>query len=99
MKFLETHRKGILTLIKKAGFKENDFTFIKRRGRIYTVHSESQCKFGYLRVKETVINPSTKDWEHTSYYRIQQNDEKERTIGSWKEVSEMFNKWLVTLGP
>ena len=97
MKFLVQHRQDILKSIEECGFSEEDFSFVKKKGRIHTIHQPSKSHFAYLRVKNTQINDQSLQWEHTEYFKVQYNQESETITPDWTAVLQGFMKWLKTL--
>ncbi len=80
--------------MEKFDFDQSDFSYVKRRGRIYVHTSKSEMQFGYLRKKFTRINSETKQWEHGSSYKVQINTAKEIDAEDWSHVLMHFEQWL-----
>lgn len=97
MKFLGQHRSDLFRIMEKSNFHQNDFSYIKRKGRILIQTSKPQILFGYIRKKHTLLNPITKQWEHSNSYKIQSNTNPEFEVSNWSDVIDHFEKWLSLL--
>lgn len=96
MKFLEAHRKEIYNSMAEFGFQQDDFSYVKRRGRIHIQYEPADTYFAYLRKKETRLDPETKQWAHHEYYKVHIKNNKE-TDQSWENLIKHFRKWLESL--
>lgn len=83
--------------MEQFGYDQNDFSYVKRKGRIFIQTSNTEIQFGYLRKKYTHLNPESRQWEHGSFYKIQCNEVKEFEVGDWSEVMTQFQQWLAEL--
>ena len=97
MKFLEKYRKDILQIFENQGFTKDDFSFIKRKGRIVTEHHKTKSTFSFFRKKETRLNEITKQFEHSSRYEVKADDGKREWVENWEAVINAYEKWLVDL--
>lgn len=95
MKFVNHHRLDILMAIERHQLLESDFDFIKRRGRIHTKHRDTGLEFAYLRIKETHLDPLTREWKNTEQFKVKSSNNKEQTVPNWELVMELFEKWLI----
>ena len=84
-------------LMEKHGFHQDQFSYVKKRGRIYVKTGDPSILFGYLRKKHTHLNPVTKQWEHGSSFKVQVNNTKEVEKNTWDEVLVEFENWLRSL--
>ena len=94
MKFLHQHRNDIIKLINKYGWMEQDFAFVKKRGRIHVIKQSSKKHFSYFRKKETNLNSKSLQWEHSSYFKYQQDDQREKIVENWNAVVKELENWL-----
>ena len=94
MKFYERHRKDLLKSIQEHGLSKDDFSFIKRRGRIITQRNQSKKTFSYIQKSETTIDEKTKDWIDITYFELKINDSSPQKIKDWKAVMSHFENWL-----
>ena len=94
MKFVKKHRSDVLERIGHYHFKEDDFDFIKRRGRICIRHRTSNLEFAYLRKKETQLDSITRQWKHSESYKVKSGTAKEELVPDWEQVMTLFAKWL-----
>lgn len=97
MKFLSNHKKDITDLIAKRGLDQLAFSYVKKKGRINIIHDNSKSHFAYLRRKEVALNESNHQWDDKTYYKVQQNDQKEIVMATWDLVLVGFEKWLELL--
>ena len=67
--------------------------FVKKRGRIQIIHGTSGSRFSYLRVKETTLDPTTRGWQHSEFYKVKMNTSKESPVDSWDQVMVLFDQW------
>ena len=93
MRFVNQHRLNILAILKKYQLEESSVDFVKKRGRIQIIHGVSGCRFSYLRVKETTLDPITHGWKHSEFYKVKMNANKETPVENWDQVMVLFNQW------
>ncbi|MGI9543921.1 MAG: hypothetical protein ACR2MX_11720 [Cyclobacteriaceae bacterium] len=79
------------------GWEEQDFAFVKKRGRVHVIEQSSKKHFSYFRKKETSLNPKTLQWEDSSYFKYQQEDQPERVVKDWPTVVQKMNLWFKSL--
>ncbi len=76
------------------GLDQKEFSYIKRKGRIFIQSTNPEIQFGYLRKKITHLNPFTKQWEYGSFYKLQINANHEIEVNDWSQVKNHFEQWL-----
>lgn len=97
MKFTQAHRKSIHFEMRNHQFTPEDFEYVKRRGRINIIHSESKQCFTYFRKKETSIDPATQHWVETEHFLVSFNSQKEFESSTWVNVIVDFSQWLKSI--
>ena len=97
VKFIHKHRSDILKILQKYQVEELQVSFVKRRGRINILHSESPARFSYLRKKETHLDPTDRQWKHREWFKIKSNQSKELDVENWDQVMEAFDTWVSSL--
>jgi hypothetical protein len=80
MKLVANHHSDILVAINECNMDEAYFNFIKRKGRIFTPYRFPKSQFAYLRKKETMLDPTSRDWKHIEWYKIKVNNDKEQHV-------------------
>ena len=94
MRFLITHHKEVIQLLERQNRAKEEFDFVKKRGRINIIERSSKKFFAYLRVKETQLDPETKQWVETSYFKVKTEEQKEHTVDNWTNVFKEMETWL-----
>lgn len=97
MKFLKEHQEVISLAILNCGYTKEEFSFIKRRGRIITQHGFSKSTFAYIQKEETTVDLDTKQWVDMTYFLYKINKEREEKEDTFEEVMVHFTMWLQTL--
>ena len=82
--------------MEKVGFREDDFSYVKRKGRIHICYPLGDTHFAYLRKKETLLDPVTKQWKHHEFFKVHIKNQKETDM-SWEELMGHFKGWLSSL--
>jgi len=91
MKFLEFERRDMLAAIEHNGFKIEDFSFLKRKGRMH-IQYPHQDDFVYFRRKRaSLVNGN--QFERGSSYELQMEGQT-IPMDSWKDVCQVFESWL-----
>ena len=93
MRFLQSEYKPIIAAIKSAGFEENDFSFVKKRGTLHINHLAKGVSFHFFRKTETILN-AEKKWEKAVSYRYGSKKKEVIPAKDWEEVFKAFTKWL-----
>ena len=97
MKFYERHRKEILEAVAEEGMSKDEFSFIKRRGRIMTQHNESKNMFSYFQKEEIGVEEISGDWKDVTYFEIQISGHKVKRVDDWPVVIHQMRTWLKSL--
>ena len=97
MKFYKEHQEDIFEAFDRHGYSKAQFHFIKRRGRIITLHRNSSATFSFLLKKEIILNEETGDFEDESYFEVRHNEDEILQQETWENVIIQFNKWLKNL--
>ena len=97
MKFPKYHHDTVQKLIAEVGLSLPDFSFIKRKGWIHLVHKPREKSLAYFNKKETHLNIETQDWEHSSYFKIKIDKEKEYKVDNIDLLFVEIKRWLKTL--
>lgn len=94
MKFpLELH-KELVDMIKMKGLDPHLFTFVKRKGRIITLHRQKDIGFSFIRKDESYFDESTGTFGNRSSYLVKVGTGKEIVIPSWNIVRNSYLMWL-----
>jgi len=94
MKFLPSEHKDIKTLIAQQNLDLNDFSFVKRKGRLHIYYKNQEPSFSFFRTVET--NLVGNSFEEHTLFKISIETEL-GIVRSWKEVLLMINNWLTSL--
>lgn len=94
MKFHKRHQADILNTIECASQSNQDFTFIKRKGRIITHHILSKSEFSYFEIKDIAVDEQTREFLDVTYFEVRVNGGEKKNVGNWKNVITEFNIWL-----
>ena len=94
MKFKTAHYEDILTEFAKFGYSKLHFHFVKRKGRIITVHIKSKSEFSFFLKKKTSIDNRTEVNIHKSIYEIRIDGQEKFHLENWQNVLENLNEWL-----
>lgn len=94
MKFVTRHRSDILAVLERSGVAETDIDFVKRRGRICIIHRESGQEFCYLRKQETRLDPLTRAWVDTQWFKVKSSNFTEKSVDNWEQVVKDFELWV-----
>lgn len=94
MKFLESHRAEILIAFDQAGFTNEEFHFVKRKGRIISEHRNSDATFSYFRRNEVSMNWDTQTLDSTEYFEIRIDGGAILKVESWDAVMASYREWL-----
>lgn len=97
MKFLQTHRKDLLSILAGLGFVTEQFNFVKRKGRIHIVYQLTGESFAYFRRKATHLHPETKQWVESETFEVTTDSGKPVMVNRWIEVCQAFEAWLQKL--
>jgi len=94
MKFLPSEHKDITTLIAQQNLDLNDFSFVKRKGRLHIYYKNQEPSFSFFRTDET--NLVGNNFEEHTLFKISIETEL-GIVRSWNEVLLMINNWLTSL--
>ncbi len=95
MKLLKTHQQNLYDAFAKHGFVKDDFSFVKRRGRIFIIHEASKHHLAYLRKKETNLDPDSKQWVHNTSFVLEMSvGPSKQLIPNWEGVLSELDQWL-----
>ncbi len=83
--------------MKLQGFQEDQFDFVKRRGRIHVIHRHSGRQFSYLRKKYTRLRPDDHSWESGESFKVKVNETPEFEVENWSGTMQRFRDWLSRL--
>ena len=97
MKFHEYHRVDIIRTISEVGYHKQEFSFIKRKGRIITQFNSDQSTFSYIMKTEISVDEISKDWIDQTYFEIKANDGKVERVENWETVIDEMKKWLLDI--
>ena len=97
MKFVKHHRTQVLALLEKNKIALSDIDFVKRRGRICICYRPSDSDFSYLRKKETKLDPFTRHWKNSEWFKVKSGQSKEMRVDNWDQVMLQFENWLKEL--
>ncbi len=95
MRFLQSEYKPIIEVIKKNGFEEQEFSFVKKRGRLNIIHTENSQTFFFHRKTETVLNES-RQWEKQSSFQFG-SEKEELWSDTFDTVLAALSQWLAKL--
>ena len=94
MKFLVHEHKSVKAAIAAAGLTYTDFTFVKRRGRLYITYQKNGPVFSMYRKSETVLDANNQ-WVKLLEYTVY--EPAEASFTSWEGVEKTFAEWLASL--
>ncbi len=94
MKFLKTEYDSIKSKIDASQYEYADFTFVKRKGRLYVQYKKLEPTFSFFRKKETRLE-GNKFIERKLFDLY--TDQPKGTVESWEEVLMCFEQWLANL--
>lgn len=91
MKFLQNEFQSFQKIIHDNGFATSDFSFVKKRGRLFVHQVNRLDAFCFYRKKETKLNEQLQFEDTVLYFLDSQNKIK---VDTWDEVFAAFEKWL-----
>ncbi|MFY0653345.1 MAG: hypothetical protein JXQ96_14985 [Cyclobacteriaceae bacterium] len=97
MKLTKTQYAEINKLFESVGRQAEEFTLIKRKGRIHITENASDKTFIYFKKKSAGIDPVTQRLEDGLHFLVSHSDMEEVTVASWEEVMKLLYKWLKPL--
>lgn len=97
LKFPKLQYDQILKIIKKNNFDLADFYLVKRKGWIRIEHSFSGQYFTYFKKKETRIDPVSKEWENSLFFKIKTQEIAEIIEPTFDSMLSIFDLWLKKL--
>ena len=94
MKFPKLQYDQILKIIQSNGFSLEEFYLVKRKGwiRIENVHSDRF--FTYFKVKETNINPETREWENSMFFKVKMSEAPDSIQPTFDSMMDLFDSWV-----
>ena len=99
MKFPPKHHNAILKVIYEQGHTSDDFNFIKRKGWVHVYYQPTQEFFAYFLKKETHLDPGTKKWINSSYFKVKKSSGMALHVPDMNALIREFEDWIVTLFP
>lgn len=94
MKFLESERKDVLKAIEESGLAIEQFTFIKRKGRMHIQHPQQEDFVYFRRKAASLVNGN--QFERSSTYELQMSGQT-IPMDNWQDVVQVFRAWLTKL--
>lgn len=91
MKFLESERKDVLKVIEESGLKPEEFSFLKRKGRMH-IQYPGQTDFVYFRRKSAYIVDGNR-FERGNSYELEMAGQT-LPMERWEDVREVFASWV-----
>ena len=92
MKFPPTHHRKIVEIIDKHELPLDEFSFVKRKGWVHILRKEEF--FAYFKKKETRLDPKTKKWIDSAYFKIKRSDKVSLDVADLGELTNAFDSWL-----
>ena len=96
MKFLKSEYDSLKLIIESSGLNYADFSFVKKRGVLNVIWTESESPFSFYRKKETVINEQMQFEEKVRYFV---GPKKEKVLENWEQVLAHFKEFLKQASP
>ncbi len=94
MKFEEEHRKEILACLSQNGFIKTQFSFRKKKGRIF-IHIDDRMEwFSFFKKSSFFIDPDSLKRVDIGFFEIQTTATAMLKLNLWADVIREFNKWL-----
>ena len=97
MKLTKTQHSEIIEVLNAQNRTVEEFSFIKRKGRINIIESDSARSFSYFKKKSAGINPTTQRLENYEHYLVSFDSQKEFSVSEWDAMIIEFKKWLLSL--
>ena len=94
MKFLEEHHADILACFAKAKLTKAQFSFRKKRGRIYIDHLESKAWFAYHSKDLSYIDLATKQRIVSVTWEVNTPSKRNIKVDTWRNVLRHLVVWL-----
>jgi len=95
MKFLVKEHTAFKTAIEEKGLRIDDFSFVKKRGKLHVNYKKESNPFVFYRKKETQLNDNLQWSEQISYFIFL--PQKAGPLNNWDEVVKAFQGWLKSL--
>ena len=89
MKFLTTEYKAVRSLIEASRLKYEDFTFVKKRGKLHMLY-KGEVQLAFYRKTETRLNEQ-RQWERLTTFTVYRGKDAE-TFKSWNDVLKAFEE-------
>ena len=97
MKLTKTQYAQIKEVLKMNHRSVDEFTFVKRKGRIRIIENVSEKVFVYFKKKSAVIDTVTQRLEARVHFLVSHSDRKEAKLSTWEEVVGSLDNWLKPL--
>ena len=94
MKFPKFQYDRILKTIESNEFELEDFFLVKRKGWIRIEHLQSDKFFTYFKVKETNINPTSRQWENRMFFKIKMSQASDSIEPTFDSMMDLFDNWV-----
>jgi hypothetical protein len=94
MKFTKTQHYNVLKVIQEAKRSAEEFSFVKRKGRINIIENRSQNSFVYFKKETAKFDPDTQRLVSGAYFLVFHSDMKEQSFPSFEDVIFSLGGWL-----
>lgn len=95
MRFLQSEYKSIVATLLANSHSEDEFSFTKKRGKLWITHLASNNQFFFFRNTTTILN-ADRQWEKKSEYKFGEKKE-EFDAEDFDTVLSVFKNWLKKL--
>ena len=97
MRFLAAEYRPIQNAITQSGRTLDEFSFVKKRGKLHVFHPGAKEPFVFFRKTTTQLNDQ-KQWEKRVTYLLYGGGVS-IPLDRWEAVLEVFQTWLDQLSP
>jgi hypothetical protein len=94
LKFPKLQYDQILKIIESNGFNLEEFYLVKRKGWIRIEYLQSNQYFTYFKVKETNIDPDTREWENNMFFKVKMSEAADCVEPSFDSMMGLFDNWV-----
>jgi hypothetical protein len=94
MKFTKAQHTRVLKAIEDANRLVEEFSFVKRKGRINIIEIQSQKSFVYFKKKTTNLDPDTQSLVSGEHFLVFHSEMKEQSFASFDGVIFNLTSWL-----
>ena len=94
MKFLEAYRKDIISILVSHNLSSNEFSFKKKKGRIFILLNQKDKWFSFYKKEDFFIDPETKKREDIGYFELKTTNSSTIKVNLWEEVIKKLHLWL-----